>query len=83
MCLERCGIRNTFGDGIGNEVDKIGLWHIAHRSKLCKEDHIPKDPLEAISLDGDHVVLVSDTEEAEGLAPEEDDNQDPPMDLNK
>jgi hypothetical protein len=68
-------------DQIENEVDRICLWHIAHCSKLNKEGYAPRNPPEAISLGEEGVVLVPDTE-AEGLAPEEDDNQDPPMDLN-
>jgi hypothetical protein len=65
------------------EIDQIGLWYVTSQSNLRNDDHTLKDLPEAINLVEDDVVLVSDMEEAEGPASEEDNSLEPPMDLNK
>jgi hypothetical protein len=81
---EQKKMRNSGGDTVAQKSDQLNLWYLIHRAQRIGEDRMSLNFPEAVDLSEDDVMIISDTEDAEGVCQQED--EDPmklPMDLNQ
>jgi hypothetical protein len=81
---EQKKIRNSGGDTVVQKADQLNLWYLTHRAQRVGEDRTSLNFPQAVGLSEDDVIVISDTEDAEGVLQEdEDDPMKLPMDLNQ
>jgi NACalpha-BTF3-like transcription factor len=82
--IEQKKMRSSGGDKVVQEVGQLSQWYLTHRAQRTEDERMHSEFPEAVDLTEEDVVIISDTEEAEGALQEEDD--DPvklPIDLNQ